>query len=1256
MQHGPTKLFLPCLILLMIFLGNLHSAPSPQHPGSSDQPLRIVLKLKSGENVSPSKGADGFISLGVSRVDEIGRQFGIADQKPLFPEKAKFSGNGALGNIAVIDLSPGTDPEAVLSAYRRLSEVEYAQIDYKLELYDIPNDTLYNRQWSLDNTGQPYYSIKVYEGPNNDRLITTTGAANSDINAQPVFDNPPDNTSTVIIAIIDTGVDTGHPELQNRIWTNPDEIPDNGFDDDHNGYIDDIHGWDFCGDTSTVYPVPDNDPTDYFGHGTHCAGIVAAITNNDLGMAGIVDDCRIMPIKFYPMMLSSYAAQAIVYAADNDADIISMSFGYPWPIEILEDALNYAQSKGVILCASAGNDGAEYKNYPAASEYTIAISATNSSDRVASFSTYGSHIDIAAPGEDILSLRAAGSDIYASRGEPNVHIIASDYYLASGTSMSAPHVAAVAAYMRAVCPGLTPASTKQILEQTADDLLDPMGDSAYLPGWDKYSGFGRVNLANALAAVPSRRVVIESPHSNQIVSGIVPIIGICEASDAGDYTLEYGSGYTPLQWTELYRSYISRANDTLGYWNTAGLNGIYTIRIKLGETNISYASVCVINNNSISISTPQSGDTINNYAEIKGSALCGDFDHYTISWAPATDANDWTDVYTSSRPIENDLLTAFNSTPLSPGNYVIKLSVYSGNSLAGIDLISVYIKDPFSGEDSWRIALDTLVSITASYGDFDGDGTNEIVVGTADGLRFFNTSGSQVQVGIPEMQGYDFQGPPAVGRIDYDSTDDLVALAKGMGESGMTNFLYAFPSSDTAYRLELTFELDFLSYGYSDVESVPYVALKDIDMDGCDEIFVYSAQGSGIYRWEPGPGLVRLSTVSNLTSYPADLNGDGFDEFYYTNGNYLLQTDQSGVISKTFNLQGDHILNYVVKTMSAVDVDADKKAELVIWGYYDSSIDDYWVYLFNENLQLMPGWPHNTGINSYLVPTTPAFYDLDHDSLMEYFVSLYEISQGYILAWDMDGEPVNSSYQSGIWTSAPNPAIISPPLIADLSGDGFADVLVEAKRDMFQTYKAERLVSWDKEGQVLSGWPIITIPAEGPYLQYGIHTPTLGDIDKDGIFEVIATTAANELVYKKIDGSAYDSTKASVLSWKYNRRLNNCFMPYGDGISVFVADIDETPGGVIPDRLELSQNNPNPFNASTKITFSLPKHSRVTFRVINILGQTMESTDLGELDAGKHALTWQAEDTNSKSYPTGIYFYQIKTDEFISSKKMVLLK
>ena len=192
--------------------------------------------------------------------------------------------------------------------------VEYAEPNYLYSMQQvragnqgtIPNDPYFYQQWSLDQT------------------------SDADIDAPEAWDIETGDPS-VVIAILDTGVDYNHEDLAGNIWINDDEIED-GQDSDGNGYIDDIRGWDFGSG--------DNDPMDWNGHGTHCSGIASAMTNNNVGIAGVCWNCKIMPLKFD--FSNVEAAEALAYAADNGADVISMSWGGYVYSQLLHDALNYA--------------------------------------------------------------------------------------------------------------------------------------------------------------------------------------------------------------------------------------------------------------------------------------------------------------------------------------------------------------------------------------------------------------------------------------------------------------------------------------------------------------------------------------------------------------------------------------------------------------------------------------------------------------------------------------------------------------------------------------------------------------------------------------------------------------------------------------------------------------------------------------------------------------------------------------------------
>lgn len=340
----------------------------------------------------------------------------------------------------------------------------------------VPNDLYYlPYQWNLDNVGQ------------------TGGQLDADINAPEAWEITTGNQG-LTIAILDTGVDLDHPDLRDKIWINPREVSDNNLDDDNNGYPDDVHGFNFA-------EIGHPPPMDRNGRGTFFAGIAAAATDNGEGIAGIAWGARIMPVKILNDDGDGWydwIVRGIVYAADNGADIISISIGFPSPadpgvFQVLQDAIRYAGERGALVVTQAGDTDPQNNipTYPAAlslfSPNLIAVAATDDTDTRLPTSQRGSWINVAAPGAS-----QPGSE------RPSIFstlwLDGSTYGWAGAipTAIATPHVAGVAALIWSVNPTLTPDEVRDIIEKTAVDLGPP--------GWDDEYGHGRVDAYAAVRA------------------------------------------------------------------------------------------------------------------------------------------------------------------------------------------------------------------------------------------------------------------------------------------------------------------------------------------------------------------------------------------------------------------------------------------------------------------------------------------------------------------------------------------------------------------------------------------------------------------------------------------------------------------------------------------------------------------------------------------------------------------------------------
>lgn len=287
--------------------------------------------------------------------------------------------------------------QEALEILETFPEVEKAEPNYLYKPMAVPDDPEFDRLWYLQNRGQPVHA--------------TIGLSGADIGAPEAWDSTTGDPD-MIIAVIDSGVAFEHPDLIDNAWVNPGEIPGNGIDDDGNGYVDDVRGWDFVND--------DDNPSDYSrdlsgdGHGTHVAGIIAARGNNGIGTTGVMWRARIMALQIFDLFETSSFLDAIIqniniiaaieYATDNGAKIINCSFGGPSPSQFQFEAFRYADEHGVLAVAAAGNETADNdraQTYPAGYSLPniISVAATDENDDLADYSNYGaSSVDVAAPG------------------------------------------------------------------------------------------------------------------------------------------------------------------------------------------------------------------------------------------------------------------------------------------------------------------------------------------------------------------------------------------------------------------------------------------------------------------------------------------------------------------------------------------------------------------------------------------------------------------------------------------------------------------------------------------------------------------------------------------------------------------------------------------------------------------------------------------------------------------------------------------
>ncbi len=386
------KLIVPAVLSLGVVAGAHARTLSTEFP---HVPGEVVVKVKKGF-LGKFLGKKAFLGAEVSR-----------------------SMNLIAGDFVVLK-SESKSALSLASQLNQLPEVAYAEPNFIYKaIGQKTSDPLFGKLWGLSNSGNN-------EPDRNGGMSGTPGIAGADISAEKAW-GITKGSKNVVIAVIDTGIDYNHQDLKDNIWTNSKEIAGNNKDDDGNGYIDDIHGWNAN--------AKNGNPMDGNSHGTHCSGTIAAKHGNGVGVAGVMDEVSLMAVKFLSDEGSGNLADAVTaidYATKMNVDLMSNSWGGGGYSQALEDAIKAANAKGILFVAAAGNDGTNNDSAPHyPSNYqvdnVVSVAAHTAQDSLASFSCFGKRtVHVAAPGHNILSSTPGNN-----------------YKVFSGTSMATPHVSGV---------------------------------------------------------------------------------------------------------------------------------------------------------------------------------------------------------------------------------------------------------------------------------------------------------------------------------------------------------------------------------------------------------------------------------------------------------------------------------------------------------------------------------------------------------------------------------------------------------------------------------------------------------------------------------------------------------------------------------------------------------------------------------------------------------------------------------------------
>ena len=976
-------------------------------------------------------------------------------------------------------------------------DIEYAEEDKTISVDFTPNDPYFSSSGSWGQSYADLWGIKKIGAPT--AWDTTSGAG-------------------ITVAVVDTGVDYTHADLAANVWTNPAEIPGNGIDDDHNGYVDDVRGWDFVG-ASYLNPTQSNNPVDHHGHGTHVSGTIAAGGNNGIGVIGVAWNARVMAVKGLDDTgsgpLSSLAA-AIQYAADNGADIINASWGGIGSSQTIADAVNYAYNLGVVIVAAAGNNSSDARGFsPAGLWNVITVAASDQFDSLAGFSNYGSKIDVAAPGVDILSLQASGTNMGPSPS--------AGYVRASGTSMAAPHVSGLAALILSHTPTYSNEDVRQVVRVSASDV----GTS----GFDLSFGYGRINAGSAVGVTGALEAKINAPMDGIVTQGLLTISGVARGTGFASYTLEYGAGSLPTTWNTIQTG-TSPVSGTLGVFDTTSLaSGVYVVQLTVRNTlNQSFTDRIQVTANPIYISSPvppssftASSTTFKNgtVISISGSAVGANFQGFLVDWAPGSSPlSGWqssgvTLTGGGLSPISNGLLASWNTSPISnAGYYTIRLTVNSNNTTRQA-FTTVYLEPDLLSSNWPQYLTQAPYFNSGTVPALNGDGTTRLMLeaptnGPGTGILWTLTpTGSQQQTLLPSFGSY--QQPATADLGGNPGEETIVTDYDG---------IHVFDPNGTSSYALTTSTLDYTRN---------HPAIEDLTGNSTWTTVALGSnlnnQTAQVTAWRPDGSIVSgfpvqvadqnpVASQYNLTRVlVGDLNGDGSKEVVVQEGlsstTLALRRFASDGASQSWSVP---VLSGKPAAMAAADLDHNGKLETIL---ATNSGSQTILHVFQPDGSERPGWPVTLPSSGQFSLSFLAVGDFNRDGhyqiLCSHETNLYLFND-------------NGTLFPGAWPrQATFPRGFAAGVIGDINGDGFPEIVtaLENSGADFQ------LLAIDKTGTTIKSW---RLTGANGYIPYAYPAPALGDFNQDGITDVAVAyelfgspSQVAGLVTLLSTGSAYNS-------------------------------------------------------------------------------------------------------------------------------------
>ena len=1266
-------------------------AISQQFSGNTYVPGEVIVKFSSQVNLARTV-SNKLMKSGIEAIDQMQATSPLREASALFPghteqnltktvtlPSGKVVSAPSLSNIYRLKFSPSFDVLSLIDELKKDPNVAFAEPNYIAHSCGSSNDPLYGIEWGLRKLQAD--SAWLVENGNAD----------------------------VVIGMLDTGIDPQHEDLSANIWTNPNEVAGNRLDDDHNSYVDDVHGWNFVSNT--------NDVNDDAGHGTHVAGIAAAVTNNSIGVAGVSWHSKLMAVKVLNLNgegLYSDIALGITYAAQNGAKIINMSLGGYFPSTLLETALLNAYSTS-LLVASAGNDSRSDAYYPAAYPYVLSVAGVDSNDVRWSDSNFGSWISISAPAEGIESTLPGNT-----------------YGSLSGTSMAASFVSGTAALIFSKDSTLTPSSVFNQLLNSAQNI-----DSLNI-GYTGKLGIGRLNAFRAVSITPvpllavlqtrvhtstvgvnnsvlhpgdTATVFVTLYNSGKSVSNVSaslltsdPLIQITqpssnylavEARDTASNQTSFkivvstGANTNSLVIFHLAVSSISGLLDTLTFGLTLeaqiNLSGLISSNTILKGDKIYIVTGNVLVNSGVTLTIqPGAGLRFNSgkTLQINGTLIARGTKDSMITFTSnqhSQNPGDWGHIYFT------DLSTdaVYDS---GNGNYV------SGSLMEFCDI--EYANSGITIENSNPFIHNSLLRNNFTYGielknkAFSKIVHNSICNNKSDGINFYNYAGGgggPVTIdsntvtnnsGLGINMFHDLNGINAIVTHNMVSNNGggisttMYGTVTVSGNTVDDNYGRAFYARGAS---TFNVENNIFSGNQSglDIEYGSFTVTGNV---------ISGNRGDAIYINQCGDYLLENNLISGNKGVALSSN-------IYNSATYMIKNNTITQNNLKMASPGDSILSsnctvIIENNVSAVlndnnfskngglydvyDAQSSGKAPLDVtnnwWGTTSDADIQNRIYDFNDdgNMGFVNYSPYLNAPSTagpgflYLVtanPPSPVGIQTDTITLL-FSKSMDTTVTPAIALIDSSGTdyPVNKNTR---WLdSSRYKATIN---INEMFRNGYYVIEVKGAKD-----KTGFSVPRDTINRLIvytAGSAARELRATSQVNRVRLSWNRSGILNLLGYNVYRSSTSGKN--YQRINHSIVvdtlfvDSLFSTSGTYYYVYTiLDGSFRESGYSNAVSASVVTGVSNGQqIPTEFALHQNYPNPFNPSTTIRFDIPKHSRVKLEIYNVLGQRIVEILNSEVEAGYFEKVW-----NAGCLASGIYFYRLQAGEFEQTKKLLLMK